>query len=276
MISLTKGLYYVLIVSQQKKFYKKMLKILFQNKFLLDGNPSFLFFILILSLLKAHKILYLIFKQEIFYKELLLYRRMQNKTLPQNPNDYAMNTTTIPTKQTPTIRPTYSITYNQFEPLSEYPSLSYTQTVKTKPAITSSTSSSHAQNILDYIPKPFTKNICLTIFKENQTQDTHCLFSTITLPQDFHWLSGHMGKTRCFYKFILVDTESIVITHNKDRHFILQITNKTSFIFQRMGPTFFRKTILTKFYPFMLYPSRQQNEMVSRPVRPPLQSFLVF
>lgn len=37
-------------------------------------------------------------------------------------------------------------------------------------------------------------------------------------PPNFHYMPGHPSKGRLFYEFILVDTDSIEVTHNKDKN----------------------------------------------------------
>ena len=66
---LTKNFFFRLIAKMQKKFFKKMFKILFQNKSLLDGKRSCQFFILKLNLLKVIQTLFLIFYHVSFYME---------------------------------------------------------------------------------------------------------------------------------------------------------------------------------------------------------------
>ena len=53
----------------QKKFCKKMFKIWFQSRFLLDGKPFYLFLTLKLNLSKALQMFYLIFSHGNFYRE---------------------------------------------------------------------------------------------------------------------------------------------------------------------------------------------------------------
>ena len=60
---------FCLIVNMPKKFFKKMFKILFQNKFLQDGKVSCPFFILKLNSSKVIQTLFLIFSHMSFYKE---------------------------------------------------------------------------------------------------------------------------------------------------------------------------------------------------------------
>ena len=55
----------MLIAKVQKKFFKKMFKILFQNKFLSNGKRSCQFFILKLNLSKVIQTLFLIFYHRI-------------------------------------------------------------------------------------------------------------------------------------------------------------------------------------------------------------------
>ena len=66
---LTKKLFFMLIAKAQKKFFKKMFKILFQNTYLQDGKPSCQFLILKLNLSKEIQTLFLIFFRVSFYRE---------------------------------------------------------------------------------------------------------------------------------------------------------------------------------------------------------------
>ena len=65
----TKNSFFVLIVKVQKKFFKKMFKILFQNKYLQGDKLSCQFFILKLNLSNVIQIPFLIFFRVSFYKE---------------------------------------------------------------------------------------------------------------------------------------------------------------------------------------------------------------
>ena len=53
MIFLTKNLFHMLIVKVPKKFYKKIFKILFLNRFLLDDKLFYLFFYFKIEFIKG-------------------------------------------------------------------------------------------------------------------------------------------------------------------------------------------------------------------------------
>ena len=65
----TKNFFFVLITKAQKKFFKRMFKILFQNTYLQDGKTSCQFLTLKLSLSKVIQTLFLIFFRVSFYRE---------------------------------------------------------------------------------------------------------------------------------------------------------------------------------------------------------------
>jgi hypothetical protein len=57
----------------------------------------------------------------------------------------------------------------------------------------------------------------LVIEKEFYNKDTNRIIPHY-FPLGFHYILENISKTRQFYDFILVDTNSIKITHNQDKN----------------------------------------------------------
>ncbi|RDX87422.1 hypothetical protein CR513_31106, partial [Mucuna pruriens] len=67
-------------------------------------------------------------------------------------------------------------------------------------------------------PIPKKDELHLVIVLEKDQAQANPIHVAITLfPPDFHYLPTHLHKTRTFYEFILVDTDSIEIFHTQDK-----------------------------------------------------------
>jgi len=74
----------------------------------------------------------------------------------------------------------------------------------------------------EYFEKPYPLDIM--IIEKIWTQSPPRQIANALFPFDHHYLPNNFLKTRLFYEYILVDTESIEVTHTKDPHGKIQFS----------------------------------------------------
>ena len=191
---LTKNFFFVLIAKVQKKFFKKMFKILFQNKYLQGDRLSCQFFILKLNLSKEIQTIFLIFSYVSFYGENELSKVQIFK------NYKSLLCYAFGSKFGPTARKTQISKPKQIP--SSLPSNQSKQTFAQKIA-----SNSQSQQ---YVDKAHTMKVqVLEPFQISNSGKPD--LSKIFYKGNF-FLQNNLEKTHRFYEFILVDIESIEIS----------------------------------------------------------------
>lgn len=107
---------------------------------------------------------------------------------------------------------------NQFQALSEFPSLPYSQVVRNiapvNPNKIQTPTSTHTSKI--YFTKPKTHHITLTRFSTPPDFKTLKDILSRYLPEGCQWYSDDIKKNQRFYEYILVDSQSIELVHNHD------------------------------------------------------------
>lgn len=165
---------------------------------------------------------------------------------------------------------------NRFSPLADYPPLPpprkyFVQVAKTPQSPSSSSSNSKSQTY--YIKK---NNSIPVAFLEHEfvAEDIPTITKKL-FPQDFYFFPENLKKTRQFYEFILVDTNSIEITHSPTKNDPSKIGYSKLKILKVIGLSKWNQSIYTEksfsqpyfpsFYNYLDYQNAWFNVLYYRP-----------
>ena len=154
-----------------------MFKIWFQNRFLPDGKPFYLFLILKLNLSKALQIIYLIFCHRNFYRE---NEQVKTRSCQTNYQSIICN------GKIPNFK-----SFRRFGKNLQK-------------------SSSNPQNFAYHTKE---SRLLLQIIEPDHISASGEISIKKIFQNDKYFMSNEILKTRKFYEFILVDTESVQISH---------------------------------------------------------------
>ncbi|KAI5681595.1 hypothetical protein M9H77_02823 [Catharanthus roseus] len=116
-------------------------------------------------------------------------------------------------------------TPNRFQALSDFPPLTYSMAAETpsfklqpkNPTTPIPSTQNTSSTSTQYFTKPLTTSLMLTSFTEVPEFKVLQNFLQRLFPRDCQWLPDDPTKTQTYYELILIDSNSVEITHTPDK-----------------------------------------------------------